>query len=129
LISEKPCAYDPRVGTNRRKPELAAQFAASAERRQAEREAKRIVGIWNARKAGNRALWFYPTIGAAILAGYPVLSFYCPACQQIGEVDLRNLDRHRGATIESLIPALSCRRCCPNPPFAKLLGLSDLPVY
>jgi hypothetical protein len=29
------------------------------------------------------------------------------ACRQVGEVDLRKLDRHRGATIESLIPALS----------------------
>jgi hypothetical protein len=27
------------------------------------REAKRIVGIWNARHAANRDLWFYPTIG------------------------------------------------------------------
>jgi hypothetical protein len=39
------------------------------------------------------------------------------------------LDRHRRATIESLIPALSCRRCSPNPPFAKLLGLARLPTH
>jgi hypothetical protein len=64
LISEKPCAYDPRVGTNRRKPELAVFFSDSDKRRKAEREAKRVVGICNARKAGNRELWFYPTIGA-----------------------------------------------------------------
>jgi hypothetical protein len=36
-----------------------------------------------------------------------------PTCRQIGGVDLRKLDRRRGATIESLIPALSCRRCSP----------------
>jgi hypothetical protein len=88
-----------------------------------------VVGIWNARRAANRDLWFYPTIGAAIASECFWLRFYCPACRQIGEVDLRKLDRHRGATIESLIPALSCRRCSPNPPFAKLLGLSKLPSY
>jgi hypothetical protein len=34
-------------------------------------------------------LWFYPTIGAAIAAGLPWLSFSCPACGQFGSVDLR----------------------------------------
>jgi hypothetical protein len=83
-------------------------------------EAQKIVSIWNARQAGGRVLWFYPTIGAAIAAGVPWLSFSCPACQQVGAVDLRTLDRHPGASISSLIPAVSCRRCSPNAPFAKL---------
>ena len=38
----------------------------------------------------------------------------------VGSVDLRKLDRHPGASISSPIPSLSCRRCSPNPPFAKL---------
>jgi hypothetical protein len=67
-----------------------------------------------------RELWFYPTIGAAIAAGVPWLTYSCPACQQVGAVDLRTLDRHPGAAISSVIPSLSCRRCSPNAPFAKL---------
>jgi hypothetical protein len=51
----------------------------------------------------------------------PWLRFSCSACRQC-EVDLRKLDRHRGATIESLIPALSCGRFRPNPPFTKFVG-------
>jgi hypothetical protein len=43
-----------------------------------------------------------------------------PACGQLGSVDLRTLDRHPGGSISSLIPAVSCRRCSPNAPFAKL---------
>ena len=47
--------------------------AAEAKRAEAERkaiaDAQKIVAIWNARQAGGRALWFYPTIGAAIAAG------------------------------------------------------------
>jgi hypothetical protein len=62
-------------------------------------DAQKIVAIWNARQAGGRALWFYPTIGAAIAAGLPWLSFSCPACGQVGSVDLRTLDRHPGGSI------------------------------
>jgi hypothetical protein len=42
--------------------------------------AQKIVEIWNARQAGGRALWFYPTIGAAIAAGFPWLTYSCPGC-------------------------------------------------
>jgi hypothetical protein len=58
---------------------------------------------------------------AAIAAGVPWLSFSCPACGQFGSIDLRTLDRHPGASISNLIPSVSCRRCTPNAPFAKLL--------
>jgi hypothetical protein len=120
--------HDQCMGTNERRLDMLEKRARDVVTAKAVRDAKRIVGIWTARHAANRHLWFYPTIGAAIAAECPWLRFYCPACRQIGEVDLRKLDRHRGATIESLIPALSCRRCSPNPPFAKLLGLAILPT-
>jgi hypothetical protein len=115
------------MGPNRRAQErerAAARAAEEAKRAEAERklaaEAQKVVEIWNARQAGGRALWFYPTIGAAIAADLPWLTFYCPACTVVGSVDLRKLDRHRGAAISSLIPSLSCRRCSPHAPFAKL---------
>jgi hypothetical protein len=46
------------------------------------------MAIWNARQAGGRDLRFY----AAIAAGVPWLTYSCPACQQVGWVDLRTLD-------------------------------------
>jgi hypothetical protein len=113
------------MGTNYRRLDMLEQRVRDSVTVEAVRDAKRVVGIWNARHAANRDLWFYPTIGAAIAAACPWLRFYSPACRQIGEVDLRKLDRHRGATID-LIPALSCRRS-PHPPFARLLGLASLP--
>jgi len=119
--------HDPTMGPNRRaedRERAAAEAAAKAKRAEAERkaiaEAQKIVAIWNARQAGGRALWFSPTIGAAIAAGLPWLSFSCSACGQFGSVDLRTLDRHRGGAISGLIPSLSCRRCSPNAPFARL---------
>src|SRR5215475_10353237 len=98
------------MGPNRRaqdRERAGAEAAANAKRAEAERravgEAQKIVAIWNARQAGGRALWFYPTIGAAIAARLPWLSFSCPACGQWGLADLRTLARHPGAAISSLI--------------------------
>jgi hypothetical protein len=117
------------MGANRRRTEREEQRVFGAKQLKAIRKAKRVVGIWNARKAGNRALWFIRQSVQRSPRAAPWVVFYCPACQQVGEIDLRKLDRHLDATIDSLIPALSCRRCSPNPPFARLLGLSDLPSY
>jgi phage FluMu protein Com len=61
---------------------------------------------------------------AAITAGYWFLWVRCPACRRINAIDLRTLDRHRDAAVTSLIPALSCRSCRPNAPFAELVRLS-----
>jgi hypothetical protein len=91
------------------------------------RHAKRIVALWNKRALADRPASFYPTVKTALLAGTAVLEVLCPACQTIGTVDLRTLDLHPGMAISGLIPRLSCRMCCPNPPFAKLVGLRPGP--
>jgi hypothetical protein len=52
----------------------------------------------------------------------------CPACQITGDVDLRTLDWHRSAAVTALTPALSCRSCRPNAPFAELVCLSKSSV-
>jgi hypothetical protein len=54
----------------------------------------------------------------------PVMRARCPACRTTGDVDLRTLDWHHGAAVTALTPALSCRACRPNAPFAELLSLS-----
>jgi len=43
-------------------------------------------------------------------------------------IDLRTLDRHRDAVVASLIPALFCRSCRPNVPFAELVRLSKTSI-
>ena len=75
---------------------------AEAERRRSPRPRSRDL---ERAQAGGRALWFHPTIGAAVAAGLPWLSFSCQTCGQLGSVDLRTLE----GSILSLIPALSCR--------------------
>jgi hypothetical protein len=119
------------MGFNRRKMEDECQQAAEKEvaaRRatdaQVSEDAERLIGAWNERQAKRMPMLFSPTIGAAITARYWFLWVRCPACRTTQALDLRTLDRHRDAAVTSLIPALSCRSCRPNAPFAELVRLS-----
>jgi hypothetical protein len=93
-----------------------------------QKDAARLVAAWNERQAKRMPMLFSPTIGAAITAGYWFLRARCPACRTTGDVDLRTLDWHRGAAVTALTPALSCRSCRPNAPFAELLQLSPTSI-
>jgi beta-phosphoglucomutase-like phosphatase (HAD superfamily) len=119
------------MGFNRRKMEDQRREAAekeAANRRatdaQVLEDAERLIGAWNERQGKRMPMLFSPTIGAAITAGYWFLWVHCPARRTINALDLRGLDRHPGAAVTSLIPALSCRSCRPNAPFAELVRLS-----
>jgi hypothetical protein len=50
------------------------------------------------------------------------LHVMCPACQQMGETDLREIDIHPNASLGTVLRAMSCRRCSPHPPFARPVG-------
>jgi hypothetical protein len=119
------------MGFNRRKMEdqrrQAAEKEAAARRAtdaQVLEDAERLIAAWNERQALRAPMIFSPTIGAAIKAGYWFLWVRCPACRSTSSIDLRRLDRHPDAAVTSLIPALSCRSCRPNAPFAELVRLS-----
>jgi hypothetical protein len=119
------------MGRNKRR--MASDRAAVAEREAAARraldpqvreDALRLVKDWNARQQARMPMLFAPTIGAALAAHCYFLWVRCPACRTTQSVDLRKVDRHRDASVTSLIPALSCRSCRPNAPFAELICLS-----
>jgi hypothetical protein len=119
------------VGFNKRKLEdqrrQAAEKEAAARRTtegQVLEDAERLIAAWNERQAKRMPMLFSPTIGAAITPGYWFLWVRCPACRTMNTIDLRTIDRHRNAAVTSLIPALSCRSCRPNAPFAELVRLS-----
>jgi hypothetical protein len=101
--------------------EAAARRATDA---QVLEDAERLICAWNERQAKRMPILFSPTIGAAISTRYWYLWVRCPACRTTNAIDLRLLDRHRDAAATSLIPALSCRSCRPNAPFAELVKLS-----
>jgi hypothetical protein len=119
------------MGFNRRKMDdqrrQVAEKEASTRRAtdtQVLEDAERLISTWNERQGKRMPLLFSPTIGAAITARYWYLWVRCPACRSTSAIDLRTLDRHHDAAVTSLIPALSCRSCRPNAPFAELVRLS-----
>jgi hypothetical protein len=123
--------YNPAMGFNKRKMEdqrrQATEREAAARRateKQILEDADHLITVWNERQAKRMPMLFSPTMGAAITAGYWFLRVCCPACRTTGDVDLRTLDWHRGAAVTALTPALSCRSCRPNAPFAELVQLS-----
>jgi hypothetical protein len=91
-------------------------------------DAERLIAAWNDRQDRRMPMLFSPTIGAAVAAQYWFLWVRCPGCRTIQAIDLHTLDRHHDAAVTSLIPALSCRSCRPNAPFAELLRVSQLSV-
>jgi hypothetical protein len=97
-----------------------------ATERQILEDAEHLIAVWNERQGG--CSLFSLTIGAPITADYWYLRANCPACRTTGDVDLRTLDWHRGAAVTALTPALSCRSCRPNAPFAELVCLSKSSV-
>jgi len=123
------------MGFNRRKMEDQSRTAGekeAASRRatdaQVLEDAERLIAAWNERQVKRMPMLFSPTIGAAVTAGYWFLWVRCPACRTTNAIDLRTLDRHHHAAVTSLIPALSCRSCRPNAPFAELVRLSGTSI-
>jgi hypothetical protein len=119
------------MGFNRRRIESERNAKAEAEaaaRRatdaQVVEDAERLIGAWNEREGRRMPLLFAPTIGAALASRHHFLWVYCPACHTMRDIDLRTLDRYRGAAVTSLIPSLSCRACRPQAPFGELVCLS-----
>lgn len=84
--------------------------------------AKHIMALWNTALAAGWRTIFYPSVGTALATGCHWLHVVCPACQQMGEIDLRAIDIHPNATLSIIVRRLSCQRCCPHPPFARPLG-------
>jgi hypothetical protein len=120
----------PRMGFNKRRmeSERAAAAAKEAEARRALsgqmiEDAERRVEAWNARQAKHMPVLFSPTIappsprviGSSECAARPA------ADQRHRSAHVRSPSRSRG---DKLIPALSCRSCRPNAPFAELVRLS-----
>lgn len=83
---------------------------------------KHVMAFWNAALAAGWRSIFYPSVGTALATGCRWLHVVCPACQQLGETDLREIDIHPSASLGTVVRAMSCRRCSPHPPFARPIG-------
>ncbi len=110
-----------------RVPRMRARWFAEAAGQAAREDAERVILDWNKRIADARAMWSSPSLRAAIVAGYPWLDVFCPACQTSRAVDIRTIDRHPEASLASLVFGLTCTWCGRDAPMPRLLGLHRFP--
>jgi hypothetical protein len=89
-------------------------------------EAELVIDRWNRRLANRDRLWS-PTIRAALIAGTPRLDVFCPGCGTSRAIDLRTVDRHPLASVDTMVLGLRCSWCPGSAPMPKLLGLYALP--
>ncbi len=110
------------MGIRDRIPRLQAQWRVTAEERAARAEAVAAVQGWNARLAEGREAWVSPSIRAALVAGYPWLTVYCPGCHTSRTIDIRTIDPHPLASVGGLVLGLRCNWCRGDAPMPRLLG-------
>jgi hypothetical protein len=115
------------MGVRTRGFDIRRSMLALAADRAARDDAARVVERWNRAVAGNRDMWWSPTIRAAIIAGMPWLDVYCPGCRTSRSLDLRTIDRHPLASVGSLVLGLRCSWCPGSAPMPKITGLHPVP--
>jgi hypothetical protein len=87
------------------------------------------MALWNVALAAGWRTIFYPSVGTALATGCHWLHVVCPACQQMGEADLPEIDIHPNASLGTVVRKMSCQRCSPHPPFAQPLGATRRSWY
>jgi hypothetical protein len=102
---------------------LEEQRRTEPQRRRARNEAKIAVAVFNVRARSAHPVLAWPTFRAASVAERPFLMVECVSCRQISYLDLRQINAHPDASINSLTPNLKCLRCQPDPPLPRLIGL------
>ena len=77
----------------------------------AERESLLVIRQFNAVRSANGAMWFWPTVGAAITARHPWLVIACDACGTVVDLDLRVKPRDLEASVRVALCDVRCSRC------------------
>jgi hypothetical protein len=66
---------------------------------------------FNAKLSAKRAVWFWPTIGAALTARHPWVVIACDSCDSLSDLDLRMKPRDPEASIRVVLEDVRCPRC------------------
>ena len=115
------------MGVPRRGLDIKAGASKFKADRAAHAEAEAVIERWNRRLDTGRDMLWSPTIKAALLAGTPWLDVFCPGCGTGRAIDLRTVDRHPLASVDTLVLGLRCSWCPGSASMPKLLGLYALP--
>jgi hypothetical protein len=115
------------MGVRTRGLDIAAAIRQATADHAAHDEAVGVIERWNTAIAAGHAVWWSPTIRAALVAGTPFADVFCPGCRTSRSIDLRTIDRHPLASVGSLVLGLRCSWCRGNAPMPKIAGLYAAP--
>ena len=99
------------MGINRRRDDIHAYMQRAAHDQAALADALATVEEFNSRLAGDRTVWFWPTIGAALITKHHWLVIACDSCDSIIELDLAMKPRDPEAPIRVALDDVRCLRC------------------
>ena len=99
------------MGINHRRDDLRLHLAHAQRDAQAMADALATIEAFNARLAGGRAAWFWPTIAAALATKHHWLVVACDACGTVLDLDLTMKRRHPDAPISVALRDVICPRC------------------
>ncbi len=99
------------MGVSRRNDEIRATIARMHRDREAVSDALATVELFNSRRAANKAVWFWPTIEAALVTKHHWLVIACDSCGTTIDLDLRVKRRSPVAPIQIAHDDVRCPRC------------------
>ena len=99
------------MGINRRRDDIRGYMQQAERDRAALADALATVEQFNSRLAAGRTVWFWPTIGAALITKHHWLVIACDSCNTITEMDLTMKPRNPDAPIRVALNDVRCLRC------------------
>ena len=99
------------MGINRRRDDIRGYIQQAERDRAALADALATVEQFNSRLAAGRTVWFWPTIGAALITKHHWLVIACDSCNTITEMDLTMKPRDPDAPIRVALNDFRCLRC------------------
>ncbi len=99
------------MGISTRRDETHAEIKRAQLNAETLADALATVERFNSRLAAGRTIWFWPTVGAALITKHHWLSIVCDSCGTIIEMDLTVKRRDPDAPISLALKDTRCPRC------------------
>jgi hypothetical protein len=99
------------MGYNHRNDEIRDNIERMQREWEARRDALATVRRFNAMLSTKKAVWFWPTIAAALTSKHHWLVIACDSCGTVVDLDLRVKRRDPDASVRVALRDIRCARC------------------
>ena len=99
------------MGVSTRKDDIRDFLGRAAQDREAAKDARAAVDLFNSHAAVGKPAWLSPTIGAAIVSKHHWLTTVCDSCGTVNDLDLRVKSRKPDLPVTMILGEILCPRC------------------